>query len=251
MTREELLLQTLQGLKTNIERQPFFVIDFQFSYKTDVATMPVEVAIKPFLLGSSQQYDGFHQIINRPVPFQYFLNALHYTDFEHGVSSENNPVTQTDFETLWKKMNAFVREKAIQIGQSGMQPIILATPRLASEQCIDCIATLAKVQDQKRGVFKTIYAIDDFINAINKLVQHEINSIEIFNFYKPMFGDCDKSCMCSFHQTHMKKSISCSKTNTEYFTVALYYFYKNVKQTLDQLFQPPQPVKQQVVPPYY
>ena len=88
-TRIDALSETLTRNIEIIQKQIFFIIDFQICYKTDEYTIPIEISIKPFLgLRIPDVIESFHQILNQQIPIQCYLNSKHYSDFEHGITPQ-------------------------------------------------------------------------------------------------------------------------------------------------------------------
>ncbi|EKE39480.1 hypothetical protein ENUP19_0038G0061 [Entamoeba nuttalli] len=241
MSRADALFQILNGLGPRVEQQLFFILDFQISYKTDICTVPVEICIKPTLLNGTVNIECFQTIINQPIPIQHFLNSKHYTDFEHGISQENNPVPQTDFDFLWKKINSFIKSNMSKYSDSSMLPIVICTPFISSVQCVEFLASQAKVSDLRRSVFNTMFSVDDFVECVNRFKEIIPNTNAIYNFYKPLVcWTCNNDFKCDFHKSNGTRTFCCSKTNSEYLASTLCDLYKTIKSKIFVASIPPQ-----------
>ena len=219
-TRIDALSETLTRNIEIIQKQIFFIIDFQICYKTDEYTIPIEISIKPFLgLRIPDVIESFHQILNQQIPIQFYLNSKHYSDFEHGITPQNNPTSaaSTDFVYLWKQMNQYIRNIMVKYSDPACSPILLTTPFKSSLQCIEYLAAQAKIDDVRKTIFNNIYSVDDFIECMNRFKDPNAyrNTNSIYSFYERMiFYEPSEEYKCDFHKGKKElRSFCCSKAN--------------------------------------
>ncbi|KAL7719743.1 Maelstrom domain-containing protein [Entamoeba marina] len=215
------LTKVLTDMKENVGLQIMYIIDFQIHYKTESFTAPIEVCIKPFTLVPTESIPSFHEIINDQTPLDHCLNALHYSSTEHGITPENNPSSPTNYEQLWRRMNAFVRDNSSKHKDKSPTPIILCKPLIGSFQCIEFIAKKAK-QESRKSAFKTIYGIDDLLGYIYHVQNIVPNINAIARIFQPLITwNSDAQFKCEFHKKHGDRPFCCSKTNVEYLKTAV------------------------------
>ena len=236
MKRSDHLYNILTKFPQLIDKQIFFILDFQLCYKTDEFSIPIEICIKP--MGNIPQIESFHCILNQTIPIQHYLNSKHYSTFEHGITNQNNPSNQTDYLQLWRKMSQYIKDIMNQYSENKLLPIIIATPFRSSISCIEYLSIQAKIEDVRKTVFSVMFSVDDFIECMNKFNENNgyMNTNSIYNFYKPMLlFDVDSSYQCDFHKKVHPRSFCCSKANCEYLVSSLFSYFRQARNKIVQI----------------